>query len=208
MDLFNDGVTNNRFSNEQNTAYIVYGNTTFFLPYNPNSLTFSYTLNTAAFDTLGGRVLQILSAKIDTIDFEGEAASRTKLLKLYQNIKNVQDWQVSYWNAAELYIPTKGWHFSIWVQGFPALGWTYETVTYPYSIQFLVNEDYGNIIEKITSHALDHLTANVGFSSTYTGVVSSNIVAPPINRTTSQVKNPANNTSGAKHQRSYHPRGG
>jgi hypothetical protein len=54
-------------------------------PFNINSLEWNYQLNSQSFDTIGGRVTQLLSVRINTMTAQGEAGSRKNLMNLYNN---------------------------------------------------------------------------------------------------------------------------
>jgi hypothetical protein len=143
------------------------------LPYGPNSLSWDYTLNTASFDTLGGRVLQILSVKIDTMTLQGDAANRNSLILLYYMVNLIQNKQIQTQTPVTLSLPTRGWQFSVWVRSFPQMGWDYATVTYPYSLQLEIDQNSYSIDEissSVTESALGDLADSIGFSSTWTGI--------------------------------------
>jgi hypothetical protein len=144
------------------------------LPFEPNSLSWEYDLVTAAFDTIGGRVLQVISTNIQTMTFDGDAGSRANLLSLYTMIKNLQDQQIQTWQSSTLTIPSRNWNFLVWVRALPQMGWNVQTTTYPYRITFEVDEDFGNISTAATgnamANALSLLNSNVGYNPASAGV--------------------------------------
>lgn len=181
-------------------------------PYNVNSLQWSYTLNTASFDTLGGRVIQVLSTKIDTITLQGDAGSRTNLIEVYNMIKAVGDLQVETWQSSRLVIPSRypgdtsgGWSFDVWVRGLPQMGWNVQTVTYPYSVQFEVDQDFSDLTQIITSNAIANIGQNIGFSP-FTGVAGAGfqtgtVANPTSNNTTTNIAYSTPSKKKAAHNR-------
>lgn len=143
------------------------------LPFGPNSIMWDYTLNTAAFDTLGGRVVQVLSVKIDTLTLAGDAANRDALILLYYNVNKSQNKQIQTQSPSTLYLPTRNWYFDVWIRAFPQMGWDIRTVTYPYTIQFEVDQNSYSVDEissSITEAAIGELSDSIGFSTTWTGI--------------------------------------
>ena len=139
-------------------------------PYNPNSFNYSYQLNKVSFDTIGGRVTQLLSIKINTITWEGDAGSRQKLLYLFRDFKQIQDQQVDKEQSTLLTVPSRDWKMTVWARSME-IGWDYQSVTYPYRIQFEVDEDFGGILSGVTSPEIDALVNNsIGWSKNYSGL--------------------------------------
>ena len=63
-------------TNAQGITQVVNNPRQLSFPFDPNNLNFSYNLNKASFDTYGGRVTQILSVKINTMQIQGDAVPR------------------------------------------------------------------------------------------------------------------------------------
>ena len=140
-------------------------------PYSPNSVDFAYSLNKISFNTIAGRVTQLISIKVNTITWEGDAGSRENLLQLYQTFKQTQDQQIeaeNFGNGASLLVmPTPvgtnlGFsQISMYVLARSMqIGWNYQSVTYPYRIQFELDEGFQNITSGFTSSEIDQLVNN------------------------------------------------
>ena len=148
-------------------------------PYNPNSIDWSYTLNKASFNTVGGRVTQVLSTKIDTLTWEGDAGSRNNLLKLYSEFKQIQNYQINQEASCDLVVPSRWWSIKVWARSME-IGWDYQSVTYPYRMQFEVDEDFGQISSAITSQEIERLAEGIGWSPKYSGIGKKGTTANPL----------------------------
>jgi len=141
-------------------------------PYSPNSVDWNYILNKVSFNTVGGRVTQILSIRIGTITWEGDAGSRQALFDLYTSFKNTQDYQINNELSSPLNFPAPiGSNLnipqiplSVWARSME-LGWDYQSVTYPYRMQFEVDEGFGDITQSLTTTEIDNLVKNIGWSN-------------------------------------------
>src|SRR5580658_4647259 len=80
-------------------------------PFYINSCVWGYQMNTASFDTIGGRVIQILSTRITTMQVEGDAGDRDRLLSLYEYMISIQTKQIQTQMSSVLNIPSRGWTF-------------------------------------------------------------------------------------------------
>ena len=139
-------------------------------PYLPNSIDWSYSLNKASFNTIGGRVTQILSIKINTVSWTGDAGSRQNLLNLYSSFKDTQAYQVKNEVSSPLVISSRpDWVPQVFARSME-LGWDYQSVTYPYRIQFEVDEDFASVTNGQMNDALNVLSATIGWSKDFSGL--------------------------------------
>jgi hypothetical protein len=143
-------------------------------PHNPNSVEWDYDLNKMSFDTIGGRVTQLLSIKINTMTWEGDAGSRDNLVDLFNAFRQVQDNQIDNEISSNLSIPSRNWNIKVFARSME-VGWDYQTVTYPYRIQFEVDEDFGQITSGIASDVFDRLASGINWSPTYSGITNGTV---------------------------------
>jgi hypothetical protein len=101
--------------------------------------------------------------------WEGDAGSRQNLLNLFSSFKNTQNIQIQKEKSSELIIPSRGWSIKVWVRNME-VAWDYQSVTYPYRIQFEVDEDFGQITSGLNSSALDRLASGISWNSAYAGI--------------------------------------
>ena len=122
------------------------------LPFSPNELQWSYTLNKVSYDTYGGRVTQLLSVKIDQMSLQADAGSRLNLMNIYTAIKQLQETQIVNRLPLILTVPadstvkdsTTGQSTPItlylWFNDMQ-IGFDPTTVTYPYIMDFNVADE-------------------------------------------------------------------
>jgi len=166
----------------QDVAYFTDNTTgiTYNFPFNIDSLTWNYVLNTQSFSTIGGRVTQLLSVQITTMTVQGEAGSRPNLINLYQNFKTIQDNQNQNKVSTTFAVPSKGITQRVWLEQMQ-LGWDITTVTYPYFINFEADYDISGIATNAaTANALSHIVKSnggeTGYNGTFNGIASANAI--------------------------------
>ena len=163
-------------SNNQNTILLN-------LPFSPNDLEWSYTLNKVSYDTYGGRVTQLLSVKIDQMSLQADAGSRQNLMNIYTIIKQLQEDQIKNRLPLTLTVPADSTvkysdtvngqrtaqstpiTLSLWYNDMQ-IGFDPTTVTYPYIMNFNVADDsypnnasYSSLSKIITDSEIQGLFA-------------------------------------------------
>jgi hypothetical protein len=139
-------------------------------PFNINSLNWNYQMNTQSYDTIGGRVTQLLSTRINNMELQGDAGSRAKLMDLYDKFKMMQDNQNQNKVSMTLTVPSKNLKYNVWLYQMQ-MGWDVTTVTYPFVMMFQIDQDISGITsEAINAAALDSLYQGVGFNGEWTGL--------------------------------------
>jgi hypothetical protein len=130
---------------------------------NPNSVEWGYTHNVKTFDTLGGRVTQLLSVSIDTVRVAGDAVHRRELQRFAGNMQEIMGWQVKTQLPVDFAVPSKGWRFRCYIESVPQIGWEVDTVTYPWQLALSVEEDLGIASERLLRKELQRLAKGIGF---------------------------------------------
>lgn len=146
----------------------------YHFPFNINTLEWSYQLNSQSFDTIGGRVTQLLSVRVNTMMIQGEAGSRKNLINMYKDFRTVQDNQNQFRVPMTFSVPSRNLSYKVFLENF-VMGWDITTVTYPYSIALEVDQDVSNVTTvAATTDAMNKImqstSANIGFSPTWTGL--------------------------------------
>lgn len=145
-------------------------------------------MNTQSFDTIGGRVTQLLSVQISTMYVIGETggqsvpsrkkgasaniyeSGRGALLQLYSNFKQAQDDQNQQKTSMRFSVPSRGLSWVVWLQEMQ-IAWDPTVVSYQYQMSFQVDQEIGTSATKaITSSVLDQMATGVGFSPQWTGL--------------------------------------
>ena len=166
---------NVKFTQGVNTATLLANDsngTSYSLPYNPNTTSWSYDLNRQAYDTYGGRVIQLLSVTTQSMTLEGEAGSRARLLQLFADMKSLQAKQIELQTPATLSIPlsfvtTGSVTQSVWFDSMEITA-NKNSVTYPYRIMFQIQEGSGqDTIDTTLQSVMDTLSFAQGYIGFY-----------------------------------------
>ena len=148
-------------------------------PFNVNSLNWNYSMNSQSYDTIGGRVTQLLSVQTTTIVLQGDAGTRANLISLYENFKTLQDSQNQTKIAPTLSVPSRALSWTVWLEQM-RLGWDTQTVTYPYFMTLEVETDITNVGRNTaTVDALNRIingSGGIGFNGNYNGTASANAI--------------------------------
>jgi len=147
-----------------NTAKIIFSHPTQALPdlklsVNPDSIVWSYGLNTQNYQTFGGEVVQILSMFIEDMTITGTISSYSKMETIYQ-------WFVSYMQLAtqgktQAYdttpvtfeYPARGWKFLIQPKSAPGFRYGKDVVAPTWSISAAVVESPESFEQLIKTEA-------------------------------------------------------
>lgn len=150
---------------------------TYNFPFNINSLNWNYQINTQSYDTYGGRVTQILSAMATTMTLQGEAGSRKRLLDLYTNYKELQDYQNANKTSMQLNVPSRKLSYRVWLDQM-SIAWDVSTVTYPFAMTFQIQQDVSATkapVQAAVSIALDRIAEGIGYSPKWSGMNKADI---------------------------------
>lgn len=138
--------------------------------FNPDEVKWSFTNNTISRDTIGGRVVQLLSSKVDQMTVVGRAGSRGELQRLAQNLKSIMNYQIKAQNAVHFKVPSKKWDFEVYIQNVSSLGWDYAATSYPYELTLLVQKDLTGLSKKaVEKQALNRLAEGIGYVEKFHG---------------------------------------
>lgn len=152
------------------------------------SAEWTYANNTQSFDTIGGRVVQLLSVTITDMTVQGVAGSRQELQRFTNNIMKIMKFHVATQLPVQFRVPSRKWDFMVYVKAMPQVGWDVTTVSYPFQLTLGISEDVSGIKSRaITTFELDHLKKTIGYNSSYhggdpnafTNIVSALDLTPP-----------------------------
>ena len=140
-----------------------------YFPFNVNQLNWNYSLNRISYDTYGGRVVQILSVKIETMTVQGDAGSRASLLALFESLKALQLKQVNNQQSLLFTVPNRV-SLNVWFRNIN-IGWDPSTVTYPYDLSFEIEDGGGyNELSKVVMNRELFNLAGIGYNEYYAGM--------------------------------------
>lgn len=143
------------------------GNEVYFhtFKFNPSSVNWQYSNNTKSFDTLGGRVVQVLSSQVSRMSVTGVAGSRPELQRLAKNLKGIMDYHIRTQEPVAFKVPSRKWSFLVYLESVGQLGWDVKTVSYPYQLNLAITDDLTGIKNKeLTDNILDRLAAGIGYN--------------------------------------------
>jgi len=139
-------------------------------PFNPETVTWNYTDNTTSMDTLGGRVIQLLSVKLNSLEITMKAGSRADLQNIATKLKEIMSYHVATQNPVRFKVPSRNWDFQVYIQSLPALGWDVATTSYPFSITLFVEEDLTGVQTKqITNAVIQNIQKDIGYNAGHHG---------------------------------------
>lgn len=147
-------------------ASLTFGGRTWRFRTNPNSVKFSYILNTHVEQTFGGRVVQILSCKIEDLIVVVEAGmggwAYAANLALF--LRDFLDYQRNpSATPGNFTYTTRGWNFSVYSLSIPFQDQVEATVR-PLELHFKVQEDVSGVVSgAILDTTLAKLHDGIGF---------------------------------------------
>ena len=147
-------------------AQLVAGGTTITLPVNPYTANWGYQENTTSTDTIGGRVVQLLSVQVQDLTITSVAGSRGELQRVADGVSEVMRYHVATSLPASFRVPSRGWDFKVFLTSMPQIGWEVATTTYPYQLGMAVQEDVNGIkTAQILRSELDRLHEGIGYQA-------------------------------------------
>lgn len=158
------------------------------LPRGVNDVNFGYTMNTQTYDTLGGRVVQLLSVRVDRLTISAHAGTRDDLLRLVDFAAVRMEMHAASELPVRLEIPSRDWFFDVWVVTMPAIRLDVQSVAYEYRMDFEVEQASDKVKQIAETRALRRIAEDIGFDpSKYTWRDSE--VQSRVNELTGQVSN-------------------
>lgn len=133
--------------------------------FNPDNVSWGYAENIVPFDTIGGRVLQVLSGKTNSIIVNGRAGSRGELQRLAQNCSDIMKYHIRTQDPVFFKVPSREWNFVVYLQAVPQLGWSVADTSYPYQIVLDVIDDLqGLATQEMRAYTLERLATGIGYN--------------------------------------------
>lgn len=137
---------------------------------NPDSVQWSYKEITQAYDTLGGRVIQLLAVEVGAMTVQGSLRTKRELQQFASAMAKIMRYHVnSGGKPVHFRVPSRQWDFLVYVSKVPSIGWDTQTVAFPWTLELKVEEDLGIVTETILNAELDALAKGIGYSDLYHG---------------------------------------
>jgi hypothetical protein len=182
------------------------GDLTFRFRTNPNQITWNYNLNTKVEETYGGRVVQILSANIDSLTVTADCGrggweymEQVALFFRDMLVAQKDTGGVGYFEY-----PNRGWKFAVYALSFPFKD-NRNDVAREFTMNFKVQEDVSGVATADTLKTeLEKLKQGIGYVkneyNTPAGTTdkpADNAAAPPADPNAPQQAQPDPGTGGA-----------
>lgn len=146
-------------------AFLSAGGTRLVLPVNPYSAMWSYDHNTTSTDTLGGRVIQLLSVQVTDVNVSTVAGGRRELQRMADGVREIMNYHIQTSLPAKFVVPSRAWSFSVFIRAMPQIGWDVAATTYPYQLTMAIVEDLTGVKTKqIERAALARLADGIGYN--------------------------------------------
>lgn len=141
--------------------------------FNPDDSQWSYQENTNSTDTIGGRVVQILSVQVQGLTVHGRAGSRGELQRLADNVRKIMEYHVQTSRPVTFRVPSRNWNFLVYVSAMPQVGWDVSATSYPYQIELSIYEDITGVqSRKLQLSSLARLAQGIGYNPNVHGGAS------------------------------------
>lgn len=130
---------------------VVHGGKIITFRTNPNSIRWTYTLNTKVEETYGGRVVQVLSANIDDLIVTVEAGGGGWEY-VYNTARFMRDMLFDQRSGGEPGVfsyPNRGWEMKVYAVAFPFKD-AWNEVSREFTLQFKVQEDISGLVTSDT----------------------------------------------------------
>lgn len=146
-------------------AFLVAGDTHLTLPVNVYDANWGFQENTVSIDTIGGRVVQLLSVQVTDLTVETVAGSRRELQRVAEGIRQVMQFHLTTELPAYFKVPSRKWSLRVYVTAMPQMGWDFTATTYPYTLTMAIQEDLNGIKTKqIETAVLQRLATGIGYN--------------------------------------------
>lgn len=131
----------------------------------PYTAQWQYGVNSQSTDTLGGRVVQVLSVDIDALNITSVAVSRSELQRLAKEFKNIMNFHIQTQDPVSFRVPSMKWDMLVYLEAVPQLGWDVKTVTYPYQLSLRIVDDISlTKTNQLLTNQLNRLAEGIGYN--------------------------------------------
>jgi len=132
--------------------------------FNPDQAQWSYKENIISQDTIGGRVVQILSVQMGSLSLKGRAGSRAELQRMASNMKSIMEYHVRTSRPVTFRVPSRQWNFKVYLTAMPQMGWDVAATSYPYQLEMAIEHDLNGVqSKKLEKEALRRLASGIGY---------------------------------------------
>ena len=127
---------------------------------NPSTFSWGYTLNTWSKDTYGGRVVQILSCKLNDCTVQGYLPvskdpdnAYAEMEKFEAEMLDIMDWQARAKKPLKFSFPLLGWEGTVYLTQYGSVSYSYDVAAVTYTLGLSVDDGFEQIRQNITAEA-------------------------------------------------------
>jgi hypothetical protein len=145
---------------------LIQAQTDFRFRIDPESIEWSYKLNTHTDNTYGGKVIQILSVQIETmsIPIVSGSGGRAYMMSVFNFFRDMMIWQRNTGNAGTFSYTPRGYNLKIFASNLK-LEDNLQNVIYPVTMTFDVQSDLAGVVkDQIISAEIAHLQQGIGYT--------------------------------------------
>lgn len=148
-------------------ATLTGGPRTFSFRVNPNKISLSYNLRTSTQNTYAGKVIQILGINIEglTVTSDAGRGGRKHLRKVLLYCRDLVKWQKNNESPVTFNFPSQKIKLKVFLKSF-TLNDRIENDTFPFTLDFVVQEDVSGVVTKNTlADELGRLAEGIGYDN-------------------------------------------
>lgn len=167
---------------------LISAQTDFRFRIDPESIEWTYVLNTHTDNTYGGKVIQILSVQIQTmsIPIVSGLGGRTYMMSVFNFFRDMMIWQRDTGKTGTFTYTPRNYNLKVYASNLK-LEDSLQNVIYPVTMTFNVQSDIaGAVADQIISAEIAHLQQGIGYTEN-----SFNYTAPPAATTPAKPAGPA-----------------
>ena len=132
----------------------------FPLPVSPSSISWTYTLNHREFNTLAGKVVQLLSCKIDSLSISGNLRSLAELERFERFVMTAMMSR----EPLSFSYPARDWYARVRLESFPSMSYAHDAVAPSFGLTMMVDEGLANLARESKNKEFDNIMAGVQWS--------------------------------------------
>lgn len=143
---------------------------TYVFDINPSEATWTYKLNIASQDTYGGRVVQLLSCRIEKMQVGGYLTQRgtaenqwARMEEFEKKIRDIMGWHAANKRPLKFYFPALDWVGDVYLTGYSNVKYDVKTSAVSYTLMMNVDSGFETIREHASTEGLDVIPDGVNW---------------------------------------------
>lgn len=137
---------------------------------NPSKASWTYKLNIASQDTYGGRVVQLLSCRIEKMQVSGYLTQRgtaenqwVRMEEFERKVRDIMEWHAANKKPLKFYFPALEWSGDVYLTGYSNVKYDSKTAAVSYTLMMNVDSGFETIKEHASTEGLDVIPDGIGW---------------------------------------------